>query len=1759
MGVVFKAFEPALNRFVAIKMLLAHLAASGAARKRFAREGQAAAAVIDDNVMPIYSVAEWQGVPYLVTQYSRGATLQKRIQDQGPLELKEILRIGMQTARGLAAAHAQGLVHRDVKPSNILLDGTVERALLTDFGLARAVDDASITRTGTIAGTPQYMSPEQARGGSVDARSDLFGLGCVLYAMCTGRPPFRAESSYAILRMITDDEPLSIREINPDIPEWLCLLISRLMAKSPDARFGNALEVAAVLEQCLAHVQQPTAVALPASLVPRAAGRRSIFNMTRKGVIAMLGTIGITVLGIVVLQGADAPDIAGKWTSEEWGDVVLREKDSGKYEGTYTNTFQRAPHDHLEPPLQQLGTHDCRKCHKELPLGNIALKWSRVERRFNGTWEAGDDRKGKISLRLVGEEIRGAWRTTKKFPQATGTARLSDLSWNRSRDNAASSQQPYIGKLLMGKIHRVDIERKVAWIDMGSADSVKVGMRFQVSAKAPEAVKEGWPRLKGSVEVIRVLDQHMSEVRIVKEDLEDKLKENDDVISVDKTQASIANESLEGVWEQVLPPDVAAKSPEDIRLRLVFDGNWHAAFRGSQLLWASRLKLEPQPSPKRISFVGLEQGQTRRIHEIKGIYEVKENRLQLRIAPDTAALPTEFAAKDPEFERVKGKLAEEQLDALKRYSKEATTTAPSGIGIGTTDAAETPSMLLLRTVADDRPSSSGKRRIAEILERAGNKRLKFRSGSTLKIGNHTVTFHGIWENSVLVECDGRRMRWKVGQEFVDAVDMGPGLPLTETSPDGGVDVADDSLEGVWEGVYPPDDAAKLPEEKRLRVVFAGGWHAAFQGDRRVFASRLKVEPQHTPKRFSFVGVEGQPMRGIYEVKEDGLRLSIAPETDALPTKFGTEHPEFRRVKGQLAEEQLDALKQYAKKGASTGISAQSNPTGDSTKIDKSTLPGVSRAEGPLAKESRSTSVLEGTWAFVSIEGGRPDGKGTKRTFEAGKERYAFEGKKLILRSVDDDGKVRKTGEFDIALDTKVTPHRLTLRTTKDHLSIRYIYEVKGDTLRMCYFALGEEDGMEVVAWPSDFSIEKDTEKYPTLQTLKRVDDMNGAGGEPAPAVPTTGAVSTQPESPDLFPPFELRLAHFEPGADRTEHTVPGSQQKVYLDREPLARLFDVFFVQVINDAAGQPAIEIHFAGSSASRIQELTQSHLNQPVAMLVDGKLLSAPTIRKPFGGVTVITGDFNREEAERIVKQIRQKIEQVDAAIKQSVSDKDAGPVWGEAVDGLQLGVSGIRQGRHFKSGDTVRFGLSVRNVGTQTIRFEYKPPKTRDWVAPQVERTDGKPVVLLPTSSVRGGHRHFTETLEPGAVTSIHDFGILVLGTPDTSRGIWPCIEKPEPGECKLRAGYMLQPLDADGKPIVQRDADGARRVKSNILTSGTVAFHIDESLEGVWELADPPEIAAKRPEDQRLRFVVTGDWQGTFQGDQRISASRLMVEPQHTPKRLSFVGVEGKPMRGIYEIKEDGLRLSIAPDTEALPTKFGTEHPEFKRVQGRLADEQLDALKQYAKKAGTTATSGIGESPPRIAGQWFGEEWGVRRPEIRSENSQSGTSPLPEIKTANSPPATPRPADLRWARAANIQEAESVFGGDVMRALLRQPGGFADAVNVGPKLPVTEPEVEKVDGVPGLRLTNTPKVGAEWPKLSDILPSRTDVDQGGAAKPHWRRFGVTPAPVSELTAKVLESIGLHLAHKDADSLQFDVLRSGETVRVNVPFPDLQLDQR
>jgi WD40 repeat protein len=281
MGVVLKAFDEVLQRVVAVKVMAPQMAATASARKRFTREAQAAAGVRDEHIVDIHAVDEANGLPYLVMEYINGRSLQESLDQNGPLELREILRIGMQTAAGLAKAHAQGLIHRDIKPANILLENGVQRVTITDFGLARAVDDASLTQCGVVAGTPQYMAPEQARGEPVDHRADLFSLGSLLYAMCTGQPPFRASTTMAVLKQVAEVAPRPVREVNPEIPEWLAEIVEKLHGKDRALRFQSAAEVAELLGRHLAHLHRPDAVSLPALLatsrrapVGRRQGRR---------------------------------------------------------------------------------------------------------------------------------------------------------------------------------------------------------------------------------------------------------------------------------------------------------------------------------------------------------------------------------------------------------------------------------------------------------------------------------------------------------------------------------------------------------------------------------------------------------------------------------------------------------------------------------------------------------------------------------------------------------------------------------------------------------------------------------------------------------------------------------------------------------------------------------------------------------------------------------------------------------------------------------------------------------------------------------------------------------------------------------------------------------------------------------------------------------------------------------------------------------------------------------------------------------------------------------------------------------------------------------------------------------------------------------------------------------------------------------------------------------------------------------------------
>ena len=335
MGVVLRGMDVKLNRVVAIKVLAPHRSADATARTRVLREARAAAAVSHPHVVAIHGVDEFNGLPYLVMEYVAGPSLQQKI-DGGALPLAQILRIGVQVASGLAAAHAQGLVHRDIKPANILLENGVESAKITDFGLARAIDDIRLTREGAVYGTPQYMSPEQARGDPVDLRSDLFSLGSVMYAMGTGRPPFRGETGLAVLRRVCDDTPRPIREVNPDIPEALAEIVHKLLAKNPDDRFQSAGAVADLLSRYLAHVQHdriaPFLVEDQPQPGPGPTGRGGQSRQrtqhparsgTYRPLVASAAVILLTISAVAAVEGTRHTNWAG--LVSPWGAAVNEE------------------------------------------------------------------------------------------------------------------------------------------------------------------------------------------------------------------------------------------------------------------------------------------------------------------------------------------------------------------------------------------------------------------------------------------------------------------------------------------------------------------------------------------------------------------------------------------------------------------------------------------------------------------------------------------------------------------------------------------------------------------------------------------------------------------------------------------------------------------------------------------------------------------------------------------------------------------------------------------------------------------------------------------------------------------------------------------------------------------------------------------------------------------------------------------------------------------------------------------------------------------------------------------------------------------------------------------------------------------------------------------------------------------------------------------------------------------------------------------
>jgi serine/threonine protein kinase len=252
MGVVFQAEDPSLKRLVALKVLRPALAASDRARQRFLREARAAAAVKHDHIVTIYQVGEAGDIPFLSMELLHGEALDARLGRRGKLPSAEVLRIGRQTAEGLAAAHESGLVHRDIKPANLWLEGepgSFFRVKILDFGLVAHSDRYGPlqTRPGTVLGTPSYMAPEQAAGETVGPRADLFSLGCVLYQASTGELPFPGESIYTVLGNLAAHEPVPPCQLNAALSTALSDLILRLLAKRPEHRPASARAVAEAL------------------------------------------------------------------------------------------------------------------------------------------------------------------------------------------------------------------------------------------------------------------------------------------------------------------------------------------------------------------------------------------------------------------------------------------------------------------------------------------------------------------------------------------------------------------------------------------------------------------------------------------------------------------------------------------------------------------------------------------------------------------------------------------------------------------------------------------------------------------------------------------------------------------------------------------------------------------------------------------------------------------------------------------------------------------------------------------------------------------------------------------------------------------------------------------------------------------------------------------------------------------------------------------------------------------------------------------------------------------------------------------------------------------------------------------------------------------------------------------------------------------------------------------------------------------------
>ena len=345
MAQVYRAMDLQLDRPVALKVLFPELSIDRTFVERFRREAQAAANLSHPNIVPVFDWGEDDGAYFIVMEYVDGRPLSGVLRDPQPVPPRQIASIGAGVAAALGFAHRHGVVHRDVKPGNVLItpDGDVK---VTDFGIARAVNtEESLTQTGAVMGTAAYFSPEQAEGKGVDARSDIYSLGVVLYEMATGRPPFTGDSPVAVASKHVRDQPALPRVVNPAVPPALEAVIMKAMAKDPAERYGSAEELRADLlrfaEGRPVEATEPAATTVigavgATTVVPAMTGRTAVVGATsptgredeerkkrtrRLVILLVLLLVALAIIAFFLLRSVfggnvSVPDVAGQTTAQ---------------------------------------------------------------------------------------------------------------------------------------------------------------------------------------------------------------------------------------------------------------------------------------------------------------------------------------------------------------------------------------------------------------------------------------------------------------------------------------------------------------------------------------------------------------------------------------------------------------------------------------------------------------------------------------------------------------------------------------------------------------------------------------------------------------------------------------------------------------------------------------------------------------------------------------------------------------------------------------------------------------------------------------------------------------------------------------------------------------------------------------------------------------------------------------------------------------------------------------------------------------------------------------------------------------------------------------------------------------------------------------------------------------------------------------------------------------------------------------------------